>query len=242
MRVSLVIPMYNEAARVPQTLARLTAYLEQTLPGQHELIFVNDGSTDDSAALVSACGKETVRLVSYETNRGKGYAVRQGMLAASGEVVLFTDCDLAYGTGAIGDLWRAFEEHPDADVVTGSRKLLAEGYEGYTKKRKMLSKVYYFVVSVLTGLKLSDSQCGLKGFRRAVVQAVFPHCRVNRFAFDLEVLMLAQKAGATMLEIPAKILEHGESSMHLLRDSLTMLRDLLRIRRTVRKTHLPPPP
>ena len=179
-----------------------------------------------------------VRVVGYEQNRGKGYAVRTAMLAAKGDYVMFTDADLAYGTDVIARVRDAFLEHPEADMVIGSRNLSKDGYEGYTPIRKLASKTYIKVLCIAGGFKLSDSQCGCKAFTQDAVKKIFPRCEVDRFAFDFEAILWAVKYGMTIHEIPVKIINHRESSVNLVRDTLKMLRDLAKMKRRIKKAKI----
>ena len=234
MKVSLVIPMYNEGSIINEALATFSEYMKKTFE-DFELIFVDDGSTDGCGDLVEAAHEKDarIRLCRYTPNRGKGYAVRTGVLAAEGDLILFTDCDNAYGEDAVGALANTLVQ-TGADIVVGSRNLSKDGYEGYTAIRKLASKTYIKVISIAAGFKLSDSQCGIKGFRRDIAKKIFSNCEVDRFAFDLEVIMIATKIGAKIAEMPVKIINHRESTVHIVRDSIKMLRDVRRMKKRIK--------
>ena len=168
---------------------------------------------------------------------GKGYAVRQGVLAATGDYILFTDCDNAYGTDAVKRLADTLVE-TGADIVVGSRNLSKDGYDGYTFIRKVASKTYLKFINVMAGFKLSDSQCGIKGFRHDAAKKIFKNCEVNRFAFDLEVLMIATKLGYRIAEMPVKIINHRESTVNLLQDATRMIRDVRKMKKRIRNQDL----
>lgn len=238
MKVSLVIPFYNEASIIKEAVQTFSDYMTSTFE-DFELIFVNDGSTDGSPETVREASEKDnrIRLCGYETNMGKGHAVRTGVLAATGDLILFTDCDNAYGTEVLGKMVGIFSEM-DADIVVGSRNLSKDGYEGYTFLRKIMSKTYIKVIAIAAGFKLSDSQCGIKGFRREIAHKIFRNCEVNRFAFDLEVLMIAGKLNAKIAEMPVKIINHRESTVHIVRDSVRMLRDVRRMKKRIKKQEL----
>ncbi len=232
---TILIPVYNEAAILPSSLQRLSAFAHAHFGQEYELLFVDDGSTDASAALIRAHDDPATRLLSYPQNRGKGYAVRTGMLAARGARILFTDCDLAYGTDALLALDRMMEES-GADLVVGSRTLHADGYAGYTWLRRLLSHLYFRLLRLCFGLRLSDSQSGLKGFTAAAAAAIFPHCQVDRFAFDFEAILIAEACGLKLAEMPARVVYNSrESKVRPVRDGLRMLRDLFAIHRRVRR-------
>lgn len=238
MKISLIIPMYNESAIIKDAIATFSGYMAKTFE-EYELIFVDDGSSDGCGDAVLEASKEDphLRLCAYTPNRGKGYAVRTGMLSATGDVVLFTDCDNAYGEDAVGRMAKLFAEC-DADIIVGSRNLSRDGYEGYTFIRKLASKTYIKVISLAAGFKLSDSQCGIKGFRGETAKKIFRNCEVDRFAFDLEVLMLAGKIGAKIGEMPVKVINHRESKVNVLRDSVKMLRDVRKMKKRIKKQEL----
>lgn len=235
MTYSIIVPCYNEARNLPHSATKLLTFLDQALGDiSFEVIFVCDGATDNTLSLLESIHHDKMRICAYEQNQGKGYAVRLGMMEAKGDIRLFTDCDLAYGTEAVVDMLTYLSDHPEADYCVASRKLHPQGYEGYSFMRKMVSRVYYLMIRTLTGLKLSDSQSGLKAFRSTVAEKVFPLCTINRFAFDLEVLMMADKMGFRSSELPARVISNEGSSISLA-DPFKMFRDLLKIRRTVKK-------
>ena len=169
----------------------------------------------------------------YPQNRGKGFAVRTGILASNGDIVLYTDCDLAYGTDVIAAAVRQMTD-TGADVLIGSRALHPQGYDGYTPLRKFVSVLYLRFLCIAAGFRHSDSQAGFKALRGDVGRKIFSECQIDRFAFDLEMLMRAQKAGHTVTELPIKIINHRESSIHLVRDSIRMLRDIMKIKKSLK--------
>lgn len=238
MKISLVVPMYNESSIIDDAVKTFSSYLAKTFE-DWELIFVDDGSADGCGDVVRAAHEQDdrIRLCSYTPNRGKGYAVRTGMLTATGDIILFTDCDNAYGTEAIGRMAAVFSE-TEADIVVGSRNLSKDGYEGYTLLRKLASKTYIKVIALAAGFRLSDSQCGIKGFRRDAAMRIFRNCEVDRFAFDLEVLMIAGKLGLSIQEMPVKIINHRDSKVSVLRDAARMLRDVRRMKKRIKKQEL----
>ena len=235
MKLSVCIPMYNESSIIADTARTLTEYLSGQFGDDYELLFSNDGSTDGSAACVEELHLPHVRVVGYEQNQGKGCAVRTAMLEAKGDYILFTDADLAYGTDVIGQAVAMFEEHPECDAIIGSRNLTKDGYEGYTFMRRVASRAYIRVLSLIGGFRLSDSQCGCKAFRNRTAKEIFSRCEVNGFAFDFEAILWADALGMTVREMPVRIINHRESKIRLFRDSFRMLRDLIKIRRRVKK-------
>lgn len=237
MKLSVCIPMYNESAVIADTAKRLIDYLDARFADDYEVIFADDGSTDGSADVVRALGLPRVWVVGYADNRGKGCAVRTAMLAANGEIALFTDADLAYGTDVIGEAVGFFSEHPESDLVIGSRNLGKDGYAGYTPLRRLASRIYIRVLCVVGGLKLTDSQCGFKAFRNPTAKEVFSRCRVDGFAFDFEAILWAQTLGKKIAEMPVCVFNHRSSKIRLVRDAFRMLRDVIGIRRRIKKQY-----
>ncbi len=235
MKYSIIIPMYNEKRIVEQSAKTLSAYCAERFSSECEILFVNDGSTDGCEKLLDALALPNVRLLGYEKNRGKGYAVRTGMLAARGEFRLFTDTDLAYGTEVIGEAFSLWEADPSVDLVIGSRRLAEDGYEGYTFPRRLASKAYLWLLRTLGGFRFSDSQSGFKGFSARAAERIFPLCETDRFAFDFEALSYAARMKMKVKEMPIRVLVHGESKIRLVGDSVKMFGDILKIRRRVKR-------
>lgn len=240
MKISLCIPMYNEEAIVSETVDILKGYMKNRFGSDYEILFINDGSQDKTESIVKEKQGEGVRYIGYTPNRGKGYAVRTGIREATGDIVMFTDCDLAYGTEVIGEFYEALEKDPLLDVAVGSRKIHPRGYEGYSFIRKLASKTYRLILRLFFGLTLSDSQCGCKAFRKAAADAIFPHCEIDRFAFDYEAILVGQKVGARFYEIPVYIVNHRKSSIRLFRDTVRMLKDLFKMKKRIKKQNIKP--
>ena len=227
--------MYNEEKIIRDTAKTLHAYMCERFGEDFEILFSDDGSRDKSADAVRELGLSNIRVVGYEQNRGKGCAVRTAFLESRGDIALFTDADLAYGTEVIGRVVDMFDANPDADIVIGSRNIAKDGYDGYTFVRKIASKAYIKVLCLAGGFKLSDSQCGCKAFRRGAVDKIFPRCQVDRFAFDFEAILWAQKFSMNIKEMPVKVINHGESKVNVLRDSVRMLKDLRKMKKRIKK-------
>ena len=243
MKISVCIPMYNEAAIIAENAQKLWAYMEEnfvTPEGErdYEIIYSNDGSRDGCDKIVESLGLPGIKVVGYENNKGKGYAVKTAMLASVGDIVMFTDADLAYGTDVITQMVDTFDANPDSQLVIGSRNLSEDGYSNYTLIRKIASKAYIKVLCIVGGFKLSDSQCGCKGFRRQAVDQIFPRLEVNGFAFDFEALLWASKFKYKITEMPVSIKVHGESKVRIVRDTLKMLRDILRMKKRINKVKI----
>lgn len=228
--------MYNEAKVIGSSAETLHTTLNRDFgPGEFELIFVSDGSNDGSPDMIREFIKNHpgAKLIAYTPNKGKGFAVRKGMLAATGDFLLFTDSDLAYGADIIKTLYDRWNQ-TGADVVIGSRAMGGGGYDSYTFLRKVMSKTYLKVISIAAGFNHSDSQAGLKGFSREAGQKIFGLCTVDRFAFDLEALLIADKLGCSFEEVPATVLVHGDSKVSPVKDAVNMLSELRKIKKRVK--------
>jgi glycosyltransferase involved in cell wall biosynthesis len=234
VRLSVVVPAYREV-RIGQTVQRLRAGLAGVdHEGGVEIVVVDDGSGDSTAALAIEAGADQV--VELPENRGKGAAVRAGMLVARGRVACFTDADLSYSPDQIERLLVAVEDgwdvvignrdHEDARAVVSTSRLRSLGHAGMA----LLTR------TVLRG-RYRDTQCGLKAFRIDVARDVFALARVDRFAMDIEVLHLIERRGYSVTDVPVEVENHELSTVHVGRDTARMLRDLARIKRWGRQGH-----
>ena len=237
MKISVCIPMYNENRVIASTAKTLSEYMQAHF-SDYEIIFFSDGSTDGCDETVRALQLPCVKVISNTENRGKGYSVRAAMREADGDIRLFTDADLAYGTDVIRQIADTFEANPQAELVIGSRNLRKDGYEGYTFFRKLASKIYIRVLCFAGGFRLSDSQCGCKAFSKKAVETIFPRCEVDRFAFDFEIILWAAKYGYPIVEVPVRVITHGESKVRVFRDTFRMLKDLRKMRKRIKNAKL----
>lgn len=231
--------MYNESAIIEKNASILHSYMTKRFGKDNfEIIFFDDGSKDNSYDLVSNLNLQNVRVLRTVENHGKGSAVRRAMLEAYGDIAMFTDADLAYGCDVIGEFFDYMDKDPTIDILIGSRSIHKDGYQGYTLVRKIASKLYIKVLCVLGGFKLSDSQCGCKAFRNHAAKRIFTNATVDRFAFDFEALLIANKIGYKISEYPVKIINHGESKVNVFKDSFKMLSDLCKMKARIKKTDL----
>lgn len=231
MDISLVIPAYNESGIIMDTIQTVSARLAE-LTAEYEVLVVDDGSTDGMAELVRGCGDPRVRLEGYASNRGKGCAVRTGMLAAQGDLILCTDADLAYGVDVFAGLLERLRTG-EADLIIGSRRMGGEGYKNYPPLRILMSKCFGLLSHMISGLPY-DTQCGIKAYRRQAARAIFSRCTTDGFSFDFEVLMRADKLGLKVEQFPVSVINFRESKVNVVRDSARMFRDVFRIRKKVR--------
>ena len=235
MKVSLVIPLYNEEKILRDTCRAVKTYMDATFGTDYEVVFVDDGSTDGSKAILDEVCTDRIRYLSYRPNRGKGYAVRQGMLSVEGDLAVFTDCDLAYGLDVIGEIAAKFDAEPALGALIGSRAKHPEGYAGYSLFRKFVSKSYLSLLRFFGGLSLSDSQTGLKAFQRDAAKRIFSLCEVDRFAFDYEALKIGELLGVKIGEFPVKIVNNRPSTIRFFRDTRRMLCDISRTKKKLRR-------
>lgn len=237
-KLSVLIPMYNEKKNAEKTALSLSSYLDSKFPdGNYEIVFSDDGSNDGCAELIKKLSLPSVRVVGYTDNRGKGSAIREGIFKCNGDFIVYTDCDLAYGCEAIYGIYEALSKC-DSELMIGSRNMRDDGYDGYTAIRKLMSKTYIKFISLLAGFNHSDSQCGIKCIRSHTAKEIYSKCTVNGFAFDLEVLILAEKLGKKISEFPVKIVNHDEanSKVNPIKDTVNMIRDVARIKKYHRET------
>jgi dolichyl-phosphate beta-glucosyltransferase len=226
----VVIPAYNEEKRLPVYLSEILSYLEKTGTA-YEIIVVDDGSTDDTTGVVTGFsrGNDRVKLLSLPRNRGKGYAVRTGMMAARGGLLLFTDADGATPIRELERLQAALER--GADLAIASRALHDDccAVQAHLH-RKIIGDVFNLLVTVLAVSGIRDTQCGFKLFRADTARTVFPLQRIEDFGFDVELLYLCRKNGYRITEVPVNWSDVQGSKVGVLRDSVRMLGDLFKIR------------
>ncbi len=227
MHLSIIIPAYNEERRIGDTLRLTQEYLAKQ-SYEAEIIVVDDGSADRTAALVQTLCPEA-RVIDYGGNRGKGYAVKKGMLAATGEYRIFMDAD---GSTPIADLelvWPQFEA--GADIVIGSRSLPDSRVQVRQHPlRQNMGRIFNRFVKLFLMRDFIDTQCGFKAFTARSADIVFPRQRLDGFSFDAELLYIAQRHGLRIDEVPVLWCNSPHSSVRMFKDSAAMFLDLLRIR------------
>jgi glycosyltransferase involved in cell wall biosynthesis len=227
----VVLPAYGEQRRIAASVVRLRTDLATVAADGLELIVVDDGSHDATSALAAGAGAD--RVIRLPVNRGKGAAVRAGVLAAAGRVVAFTDADLSYPPAQLLRLLHAVEE--GADVVVGSRHhidtttLVRAG-----RLREVGGRVFNLATRLVLRRRYGDTQCGLKAFSAGAGRLLFERGRLDGFAFDVELLYLAERLGLRVREMPVELASAEGSTVHLSSDALRMLGDLVRVRRWAR--------
>ncbi len=227
--LSLVIPCFNERRRILSTLQRLRQHLVGGLYQDAEVIVVDDGSTDGTADLLrSLQGWDQLTLLFNETNRGKGYSVRRGVLAARGRYIFFTDADLPYDLEALGRFLAVLQE--GYDLAIGARDLPGSRFSvPRSPLRRLASNVFTWIVRNYAVPGIPDTQCGFKGFRRGVARDLFQRGRINGYAFDVELVFLARRRGYRIARLPVVLVHNDNSKIRVVRDSAQMLFDLFRI-------------
>jgi glycosyltransferase involved in cell wall biosynthesis len=227
---SIVIPAYNESARIRATLDRVLAHIAERR-WNAEVLVVNDGSRDDTAAIIQqyAATHPGLRLLENPGNRGKGFSVRNGMLHAGGEILLFSDADLSSPIEEADKLFAALKA--GADVAIGSRWLRAElQTQRQSLHRQLFGRIFNFALRLILGLPYRDTQCGFKAFNRRAALAIFPLQHIERWGFDPEILFLARKFGMRVQEIPVQWAHSEGTRINPLRDGIRMFVEILRIR------------
>lgn len=232
MHFSLVIPAYDEADRIEETLRKATAYLAAQ-DYDSEIIVVDDGSRDETAQLARAfCGGEGPGVIvhSLERNRGKGYAVRHGMMnMARGDYRVFFDADSSTPIEEVEKLWPRFSD--GADIVIGSRSLDRSLVEVRQRPmREAMGRVFNLFLRLLRITHFRDTQCGFKGFTKAACETVFPRQTIERFSFDAELLYIARKQGLAIDEVAVRWYNNPHSRVNPFSDASRMFFDLLTIR------------
>ena len=239
--MSIVIPAFNEANRLPATIERIIAYSNDASNNVAEIIVVDDGSRDltHSVARSFLATSEKLRVIGYTQNSGKGYAIRRGVMEANGDLVLITDADLST---PIEELSRLLPFTGSGhDVVIGSRALdrssvkVAQGW-----LRQGMGITFNTLLRFLSGLPFRDTQCGFKLLEREAARKIFLEATVDRFAWDVEMLLLASKFGLRVAEVPVLWFNSDDSRVHIIRDSSRMLWDVWRIVRRVGRWKNPP--
>jgi dolichyl-phosphate beta-glucosyltransferase len=235
--LSIVVPAYNEAQRLPPTMAALADFL-RGFTRAYEVLIVVEGSTDGTLEIAAGLAAQQAhfQVIDNGPQRGKGHAVREGMRRARGEIVFYMDADLSVPLAEVPAFLRRFEESPDADVLVGNRQ---HADSRITRRqsalREGMGKLFNRILQSLALVALRDTQCGFKAFRRAACREIFARQTIDGFAFDVEVLLLAERLGFQVEDRPVEWINSPESKVRIISDSLRMLRDTWRIRRLVER-------
>ena len=229
-QISIVIPAYNESARIEHALDRVLSCVQER-QWDAEVLVVDDGSTDDTAAIVQRWMRRYPQLQLFENpgNRGKGYSVRNGLLQAAGEIVMFTDADLSAPIEEAELLFAAIRA--GSDVAIGSRWLDKQRQTRHQPMyRRFFGRCYNALTRLVMGLPYRDTQCGFKAFRRGAARCIFPLQTIERWGFDPEILFIARKLDFKIVEVPVTWGHDERSRISYLRDGSQMLKEMVEIR------------
>jgi glycosyltransferase involved in cell wall biosynthesis len=237
-KISLVIPVYNSAGFIEENLRRAAEYMCR-LPGPNEIVVVDDAGTDGTDRIIQKMIPDltgiSIILLRNETNFGKGYSVRRGIRVASGRQIIFNDADFTYPVEEVGRVSGLLSEGNDVVIACrlhpDSRYLISPSFFHYLYTRHLMSRGCNLIVNLALGLKIRDTQAGIKGFQREAAHRIFERQSLNRFSFDLEVLTIARRLGLSVHEMPVQFLYRKEpSTIRFSKDSLHMLYDIMRIK------------
>lgn len=236
--VSLIIPAFNEATRLPQSLLKIVEFTGGNA-FSYEVLVVVEKSTDGTLELAREIGAKQAnfKIVDNEIQLGKGHAVRSGMLLAKGGIQFYMDADLSVPLEDVLFFLEYFRTHPEADVLLGNRQhkdsLILKKQ---SLLRRKMGQTFNRIIQSLSLLDVRDTQCGFKAFRKKASHEIFSRQRLDGFAFDVEVLLLAKKLGFNIADLPVHWANSPDSKVNIVRDSLQMFADTIKVRRLVEKT------
>jgi len=232
MLLSIVIPVYNEEQRLHASLSKVVDYVrEKGISDKSEIIVVNDGSQDNTVSVINQFKEDYdfIKLVDYKDNKGKGYAVKKGVLSAKGKYILFMDADLSTPLEEINKVIGFLDKKYDISI--GSRGLKdSEIVIRQPIYRQTMGKIFNLIVRLLLIKNIRDTQCGFKCFKQEIAREIFNQTKINRFSFDVEILYIAQRKGYRIKEVPVKWYNSPDSKVGIIKDSSKMLFEILKIR------------
>lgn len=226
MKYSIIIPTYNEEKRISKTIKKILEFLENKK--DFELIVVNDGSKDKTSQVVTSFKDTNIRLLEFSPNHGKGFAVKQGMLNAKGEIILFSDADLSTPIEEFDKLLKYIKNF---DIVIGSRSIKGANVVKHQPfYRELMGKIFNKIVRLFTIKGIIDTQCGFKMFTQKAAKDVFSRTKINGFGFDVEALFIARKLGYKIKEVPITWINDEQTKISPIKDSLKMFIEVLKVR------------
>ena len=227
MKYSIIIPAYNEEKRISKTVARILEFFEKKKV-DFEIIVVNDGSKDKTSEAVKIFRNKKIRLLEFSPNHGKGFAVKQGMLNAKGDIILFSDADLST---PIEEFDKLINYIKDFDVIIGSRSIKGANVVKHQPfYRELMGKIFNKIVRLFTIRGIIDTQCGFKMFNQKAAKDVFSKTRITGFGFDVEALFLAKISGYKIKEVPVTWINDEQTKISPVKDSLKMFIEVLKVR------------
>jgi dolichyl-phosphate beta-glucosyltransferase len=235
---SLVIPAFSEAHRLPLTFRKIKDH-QSIWEDSAEIIVVVEPSNDNTLQIVQAAKSEVngLSVIANTVHRGKGYAVKTGMLQARGQLIFFTDADLSTPLEDLDRALKMFHQDASIDIVVGNRQHPgSQILRHQSVLREFMGKSFNQLVRKLAGIEIRDTQCGFKGFRLQPAREIFSRQCYDGFSFDVEILLLASAMGYSMVEMPVHWSNSPESKVNVVSDSLKMLKDVIQVRRQVKAT------
>jgi len=236
--LSIIIPAYNESTRLPESLRKIAEF-SGSLAFSHEILVVVEKSTDGTLELAreTVAKQENFQIIDNQVQRGKGHAVRSGMLKARGTHRIYMDADLSVPLDDVLLFMDYFKSHPEADVLIGSRQHAQSNIiKSQSMLRRKMGQTFNRLIQTVSTLEFRDTQCGFKAFRKKAAVEIFSRQKLDKFAFDVEVLLLAKKLGFKIVDLPVRWVNSPESKVNIVRDSLQMLGDAIQVQRVVDRT------
>lgn len=229
--ISLIIPFYNCENTIDKTMEEINSFIKR-YNGYIEFFLVDDGSTDSTFKKLKEYETANIKVLGYSNNRGKGGAIKEGVLNATGDKIIFTDADLAYGLDIISEFDEALL---DSDLALGTRRLDESLDKSYGTLRSLASNIFSMIIERILKLGINDTQCGFKGYKKEVAIKLFSDLKIKGFGFDLEIIAKARKEKYEITQIPVTLLKNEKnSSVSLIGDGVRMLFDAYKIRKMVK--------
>ncbi len=229
IKLTVVIPAYNEENRIGGTLSLIHEYLSKQ-DYSYEIIVVDDGSNDGTIQAVEKIGNDRLKILKNEKNKGKGYSIKRGMLEAIGDYVLFSDADLSTPIEELEKFWKYLDE--GYDIVIGSRALKESVLEVRQPfYRELMGRIFNFIVRHILNFKLRDTQCGFKIFKRDVANKIFSIQKIEGWSFDVEILYIATKLNYRIKEVPVRWINSPLTKVNPFKDAINMFIDITKLRK-----------